>query len=216
MRAWSYSRTGPPRSVLTLSSSHPTPAPPTGSDIVVRVSCAGMNPDGILIMTTIPFIFGRTTIPECDFSGVVHSVGPSTPSHLVPGTRVFGSIVIKDMLLHCKGTMAEFLSIGSDAVTRIPEGLSFVEAAGLNGVGQTAHKLVKTAGVKEGMKVLINGASGGVGTMAVQLAKMKGAEVVATCSKGNMEMVSALGADEVSLEFFRLHRHVSDTRILIT
>ena len=94
--------------------------------------------------------------------------------------------------------MAEYVSVGCDAVTRMPDGLGFAEAAGLNGVGQTARKLVRTAGIEAGMKVLVNGASGGVGTMAVQLAKAKGAHVVATCSGRNMEMVSSLGADKVS------------------
>ena len=212
MRAWTYSRRGLPRDVLNLASSHPTPAPPTGSNVMIRVSHVGMGPGSTTVMTTFPFIFGRTSIPELEYSGVIHSVGSSSvPTDLMPGTRIFGTLRLADVVLYCKGAMAEYLSVGSDTVTKIPEGLSFAEAAGLDGAGQTASKMIRRAGITEGMKVLVNGASGGVGTMVVQLVKATGAEVVATCSEGNMEMVRALGADEVSFNQSELEALASGT-----
>lgn len=96
--------------------------------------------------------------------------------------------------------MAEYVKIDAKTVMAIPEGLRgrMKEVGGLTCAGQTALRMVKTAGVKIGDVVLVNGASGGVGTILVQLLKLAGARVIGVASGGNEELVSNLGADDVS------------------
>jgi len=88
-------------------------------------------------------------------------------------------------------------------ISVVPENVPMDEAAGLGSVGQTAVKMCQRAGIKEGDKVLVNGASGGVGTMLVQVAKAMGASVVVgICSGKNVEFVKEVGADEVCSPLF--------------
>jgi NADPH:quinone reductase-like Zn-dependent oxidoreductase len=99
------------------------------------------------------------------------------------------------------GSMAEYAVIPAREVAPIPKGLGLAEAAGLNGNGQTAALMIKNAEVKRGSRLFVNGASGGVGTLLVQIAKAEGAYVVATGSGGSVKLVKDLGADEVGLWF---------------
>ncbi|MCJ1312756.1 zinc ion binding [Agyrium rufum] len=201
MRAWTYSRRGTPREVLILTPDHPVPPFPTGSNLLVRVAYAGMNPDGPMIMSMVPPLLSKTRTPELDFSGLIESAGPSVPKDLVAGTRVFGTInPFTSSLLYGYGAMAEFVLVNANDVVRVPDTIRLVDVAGLGAAGQTALKLVRVAALKSNAKVLVNGASGGVGTLLVQILKAEKVEVVATCSAANVKMVESLGADELTVE----------------
>jgi NADPH:quinone reductase-like Zn-dependent oxidoreductase len=131
----------------------------------------------------------KRIVPGADVAGVVIAVG-SEVTDRQPGDAVFGE---------CNGGgCAPYLVVSADEVVTIPEGVSF-EAAGSTPVaGLTAVQGLRTHGkLQPGEHVLINGAAGGVGTFAVQIAKAMGAEVTAVCSTRNVEMVKALGADTV-------------------
>src|SRR5437660_5188828 len=124
-----------------------------------------------------------------DFAGTVEAVGKNV-SQFKPGDDVFGG---RD------GAFAEYVcrrAVG--AVAPKPAGLTFEQAASINITGITALQGVRDKGkVQPGQKVLINGASGGVGTFAVQIAKSLGAEITGVCSTRNLEMVHSIGADHV-------------------
>ena len=124
-----------------------------------------------------------------DYAGVVEAVG-SEVSKFAPGDLVFGGR---------GGAFAEFLVVPEDrGITHLPPGVSFEEAAAVPIAALTALQALRDKGrVQAGDKVLVNGASGGVGTYAVQIAKALGAEVHGVCSTRNVELVRSLGADRV-------------------
>jgi NADPH:quinone reductase-like Zn-dependent oxidoreductase len=170
---------------------------PSADEVLVKVHHAAINPLEWHYMTGTPYIM-RTSAgfgaPEnrrlgVDFAGTVEHVGKNV-ARFKPGDRVFGS---------GWGTFAEYVSIGQNsAVVPLPAEVSFEEAATLPIAGTTALQAVRDHGrVRAGQKVLINGASGGVGTFAVQLAKSFGAEVTGVCSTRNLDLVRSLGADDV-------------------
>jgi NADPH:quinone reductase-like Zn-dependent oxidoreductase len=168
------------------------------NEILVRIEAAAVNPLDWHYMRGTPYIMrlmgaGIGTPADtrlgADYAGVVESVGNEVDNFRV-GDRVFGG---------SSGAFAEYLAVGADAsVVAIPQGLSFEEAAAVPVAGLTALQALRDAGkLQAGQKVLINGASGGVGTFAVQIAKAMGAEVHGVCSTRNVERVYALGADRV-------------------
>jgi NADPH:quinone reductase-like Zn-dependent oxidoreductase len=128
----------------------------------------------------------KSALFGCDFAGVVEAVGKDV-TDLVPGDEVFGGR---------SGAFAEYVSALN--VVRKPPNVSFEEAATMGIAGLTALQGVRDHGqLQPGERVLINGASGGVGTLAVQIAKASGADVTAVCSTRNVEQTRALGADRV-------------------
>jgi NADPH:quinone reductase-like Zn-dependent oxidoreductase len=132
------------------------------------------------------FLSPKTTILGLDVAGIVETVGANV-THIQPGDRVFGSRT---------GAFAEFIS-GRNMVP-MPEGATFEQAAAVPTAGQTALVGLRDKGeIQAGQRVLINGAGGGVGTFAVQIAKALGADVTAVTSTKNVEMVSSIGADRV-------------------
>ncbi|MCJ1435267.1 hypothetical protein MMC27_004639 [Xylographa pallens] len=196
MRAWTFSKRGNPRGVLTLDTAFPVPPPPSGSNILVRISHASLNPGSLVTMSLFPSFLRGTSIPEMDFSGQVLLAGPAVPSMLAPETPIFGSVSFA-AFMRGRGTLAEYAIVPAEFVAVKPTLMSYAEAAGLNSTGQTAMKMMMKAKVKAGDRILINGASGGTGTLAVQTAIALGAEVVGICSGPNAEMVKGLGAFEV-------------------
>jgi NADPH:quinone reductase-like Zn-dependent oxidoreductase len=126
-----------------------------------------------------------------DMAGSVEAVGKNV-TEFRPGDEVFGG-------LDERGTLAEYVSIRYDgAVLAKPAGLTFEQAASVPVAAVTALQALRDKGrVQAGHKVLVNGASGGVGTFAVRLAKAFGAEVTGVCSTRNLEMVASIGADQV-------------------
>ncbi|OCK84213.1 NAD(P)-binding protein [Lepidopterella palustris CBS 459.81] len=200
MRAWLYSANGNPSAALSLSTSHPTPSPPQGSDLLIRVCHCALNPVGAITVATIPSFMRRCpAIPELDFSGTVVAAGPTAPSQFPIGSRVCGTFTVAANRKGL-GSLAEWIIVNEETagLARVPPDMGMAEAAGLQCTGQTAVAMCEKARIKGGERVLVNGASGGVGTMVVQVAKAMGAGVVvAVCSEKNAELVRGLGADEI-------------------
>jgi NADPH:quinone reductase-like Zn-dependent oxidoreductase len=130
----------------------------------------------------------KARIPGADVSGTVVGVGPNV-TRFRAGDQVFGS---------CRGAFAEFVCCHADRCAAKPARLTFEQAAALPVAGVTALRALRNyAAVRPGQSVLVNGAAGGVGTFAVQIAKTLGAEVTGVCSARNVELVRSLGADHV-------------------
>lgn len=200
MKAWIVRHHGDPKDVLQLHTNWPTPPAPHGADLLVRVSYAGLNPADVHYMQRLPtwLPFRRFPIPGMDFCGTVIAAGPSTPAACAPGAVVCGALSAWNIAFG-KGTLAEYVSVSSAQVSLKPETLSEAQAVGLGIAGQTAVLILNEAKIQAGMRVLVNGASGGVGSLVTQVAKSQGAVVFGICSEANAAMVQQLGADEVSL-----------------
>ncbi len=170
---------------------------PGENDVLIRVKAAGVNPLDWHYMRGSPYLMrlgsgiGAPKDPRIgvDFAGIVESVGSKVTRFQV-GDEVFGG---------ASGAFAEFVLMPQDyAVARKPANVSFEQSAGVAIAALTALQALRDKGeLAAGQKVLINGASGGVGTYAVQIAKHFGAEVHGVCSTRNVEMVRSLGADRV-------------------
>jgi NADPH:quinone reductase-like Zn-dependent oxidoreductase len=200
MKAWSCVRvSSDPLAALKLKTDVPVPALPTGSNMLVKIQYATLNPADLALQKTIPswLPFRYQAVPGLDFSGDVVAAGPDSPIKV--GTQVCGSISV-GLAFFGTGSLAEYVTMPAELAAVKPPNVSAREASGLMGVaGQTTAVMVRDGAIKEGMRVLINGASGGVGSVAVQVVAGKGATVVALCSASNGEMVKRLGAAEVSL-----------------
>ncbi|MEW2423664.1 NAD(P)-dependent alcohol dehydrogenase [Streptomyces nigra] len=169
---------------------------PGAGEVLVRVRAASVNALDWHFMRGDPLIgrgmMGwrrpRTRIRGRDLAGVVETVGTGVTG-LQPGDEVYGE---------ADGTFAEFVCARADEIGPKPAGLTFEQAAAIPLAGNTALMALRdVARVQEGQSVLVNGASGGVGTFAVQLAKAYGAEVTGVCSARNADLVRSLGADDV-------------------
>jgi NADPH:quinone reductase-like Zn-dependent oxidoreductase len=165
-------------------------------EVLVRVRAAGVNPADWAIMSGLPYIarpvYGllkpRNSVRGTDVAGTVEAVGAGV-TRFGPGDEVFGS---------AHGSYAEYAAAAEDQLARKPANLTFEQAAAVPMAGLVALQAVRDHGnVQAGQKVLVNGASGGIGTFAVQIAKAFGAEVTGVCSTRNLEMVRAIGADHV-------------------
>jgi len=187
---------GPP-DVLHLEE---VPLPTVGDgDVLVRVQAASANAGDwhLLRGTPLPFrlIAGvrkpKFTIIGNDIAGSVEAVGRNV-TKFRPGDEVFGE------LSRCGfGAYAEFAAAPEKALALKPANLSFEEAASIPTAGCTALQGLRQGRIARGQRVLINGASGGVGTFAVQIAKSFGTEVTAVCSTRNVDAVRSIGADHV-------------------
>mgnify|MGYP001386899146 CR=1 FL=1 len=164
--------------------------------VLVRVHAAAVNPADVHFVTGLPYVlrllFGlrkpKTRVRGIDVAGYVEAVGTNV-KHVRPGDEVFGG---------CTGAFAEYVCAGKNNFVPKPANLTFEQAAAVPVAACTALQTLRDVGhVQPGQKVLINGASGGVGTFAVQLAKAFGADVTGVCSTRNMEMVRSIGADHV-------------------
>jgi len=171
----------------------PTPA---DSELLVRVRVASINPaDGHLIRGALPMrpIAGlrkpKRTRFGTDFAGIVEAVGKDV-TNFKPSDEVFGAKT---------GAASEYICVPADkAVVLKPANITFEQAGSVAIAGITALQGLRDKGhIQAGQKVLINGASGGVGTFAVQIAKAFGAEVTAVCSTRNVDLVKSIGADHV-------------------
>ena len=203
MKAWTHTSKGSPEKVLKLSHDVPTPDSAIGDEVLVKISHAALNPGGSIMMQICPMIFrAKPAIPEMDFAGTIVQVYQyiSETRRMSIGTEVFGSIPVGAHIRGGQGSLAEFVVLDAEHVCVKPGNMSLEEAAGLPVAGCTALALVEAAKLQEGMKVLINGASGGIGSMALQMAKSavgESGKIIAICSKANIEMVKGLGANQV-------------------
>jgi len=168
----------------------------TDDEMLVRVRASSVNPQDWYFVTGTPYLarlsFGlrrpKQHIPGTDMAGVVEKVGSSV-TQLQPGDAVFGMR---------SGAFAEYVSVRPDQVVAKPAGVTFEQAAAVPVAALTALQGLRDKGrIHAGQQVLINGASGGVGTFAVQIAKSFGAEVTGVCSTRNVETIRSLGADHV-------------------
>jgi NADPH:quinone reductase-like Zn-dependent oxidoreductase len=198
MKAIRFDRYGPPE-VLELRD---VDMPVVGDDdLLVRVRAASVNPLDWHFMRGSPYLVRMVaglSRPRAsagklgaDMAGSVEAVGRNV-TEFQPGDEVFGG-------LNDRGTLAEYISIGEDgAVLAKPASLSFEAAASVPVAAVTALQALRDKGrMQPGQKVLVNGASGGVGTFTVQIAKALGAQVTAVCSTRNVEIADSIGADQV-------------------
>lgn len=194
MKAMVQTRYGSAGHVLRLAD---VPIPEAGGDeVLVRVHSTSVNAMEWHLMNGKPYVFRavfglkpKSPTLGADISGTVVAVGEGV-SRFQPGDQVFGEIGA--------GAYAEFARAAERHLVPKPENVSFEAAAGVGVAGLTALQGMRDVlGVQPGQKVLINGASGGVGTYAIQIAKVLGAEVTAVCSTRNVGQARELGADHV-------------------
>jgi NADPH:quinone reductase-like Zn-dependent oxidoreductase len=192
MKAVRYCEYGPPDSVLKVEQVE-KPVP-NDNQILVRVHAVSLRffDGGMLEGGVGRLIFGlrkpKNTTPGSDFAGTVEAVGKNV-TEFKPGDEVFGVRA---------GCLTEYVCVRqAGAIASKPANATFEQAASIPTALVSLQGLRDTARVKAGQKVLINGASGGVGTFAVQIAKSMGAEVTGVCSGRNVDLVKSLGADHV-------------------
>ncbi|AXK37343.1 NADP-dependent oxidoreductase [Streptomyces armeniacus] len=190
MRAISQDVLGGPETLHETELDRPEPGI---SEVLVRVHAAGLNPTDWkhrsmgLFLGEPPFVLGW------DVSGVVEAVGVGV-TLFRPGDEVFGMLPYP----HGAGAHAEYVTAPARAFARKPAGIDHVQAGALPLAALTAWQaLADTADVREGQRVLVHAAGGGVGHLAVQIAKARGAYVIGTASAGKHELLRELGADEL-------------------
>jgi NADPH:quinone reductase-like Zn-dependent oxidoreductase len=194
MRAIVQDKFGSPREVLTLKEIE---KPAVGDDeVLVRVRAASIHIGDYYTIGGLPYVMrplfsslrAKNRVPGADIAGTVEAVGTNV-REFQPGDDVFGSY---------KGAFADYASFPETSLALKPDRLTFEQASALGVSALTALQTLRDQGnVQAGQQVLITGASGGVGTFAVQIAESLGAEVTGVCSTRNLEMVRSIGADHV-------------------
>jgi NADPH:quinone reductase-like Zn-dependent oxidoreductase len=193
MKAIVYHNYGAPRDVLAVEEiAKPSPG---DDEVLIKVRAAAANPMDYHLMGGV--YIGRLmtglrkpkpTRPGADLAGEVEAVGSSV-TRFQPGDAVFGT---------SRGAFAEYVCARENKLALKPANLTFEQAAAIPVAGLTALQGLRDKGrIQTGQRVLINGASGGVGTFAVQIAKSFGANVTGVCSTGNVDLVRSIGADHV-------------------
>jgi NADPH:quinone reductase-like Zn-dependent oxidoreductase len=193
VKAMVHHEYGPPDLLRLEEIEQPVPGE---DDVLVRVRAVGLNWADYSVLTGIPYMvrlgFGlsrpRRGIRGTDLSGEVEAVGKGVTGFR-PGDEVFG---------WCKGALAEYVTVAEANLAMKPENITREQAAAVPMAAMVALQAMRdVAGVLPGQKVLIVGASGGIGTFAVQIAKSMGAEVTGVCSTANVGLVQSIGADHV-------------------
>jgi NADPH:quinone reductase-like Zn-dependent oxidoreductase len=191
MKAVRYCEYGPPDVLHIEEVEKPVP---NDNELLVRVRAASLNfidPGLVHAPLVLRFMTGlrkpKFTGFGQDFAGVVEAVGKNV-AEFKPGDEVFG---------RKSGSVAEYVCARKDRVALKPANVTFEQAGGVTHAGLTALQGLRAGKIHAGQKVLINGASGGVGTFALQIAKAFDTEVTAVCSTRNVEMARTLGADHV-------------------
>jgi NADPH:quinone reductase-like Zn-dependent oxidoreductase len=196
MKAATHTRYGPPDVVRVCEVEKPTPK---RDGVLVRVHAATVNRTDCAFRAGTPFVarpvYGlvrpRATVLGSEFAGVVEAIGSSVTSFQV-GDRVFGYNEGRF------GAHAEYMTIPEDgSIALMPTSVTFEEAAPSTEGSHYALSLIRAAKVRSGQDVLVNGATGGIGSAAVQLLKSLGANVTAVCATDHVNLVRSLGADRV-------------------
>jgi NADPH:quinone reductase-like Zn-dependent oxidoreductase len=173
---------------------------PGDDEVLIKIHAAAANAGDWHLMRADPFMirlmFGlqkpKHEILGTDVAGCVEAIGKNV-TQFQPGDEIFGNMSSSGF-----GAFAEYVCAPENSIALKPSNITFEDAAAVPSAAGTALQALRDKGqIQSGQKVLINGASGGVGTFAVQIAKAFGAEVTAVCSTGNMEMVRSIGADHV-------------------
>lgn len=192
MLAVEYDNFGPPEVLQIREVEQPVPG---AHEVLVKVEAAGINPKDAFVRRGLFRALTGREFPKrvgYDFAGIIFCVGEAVTSFKV-NDRVFGSLNDWSGGAHC-----ELVCASEDECAILPPGVSIEEGAAMPIAALTAlQSLRDLAAIKAGDSVCINGASGGVGTFAIQLARMFGARVIAVCSQRNRDFCKSLGADEV-------------------
>lgn len=188
MKAIVHREHGPPDVLRYEEIDRPVPG---DGDVLIKVRAASINPLDWRLMKGVPFAgWGGRKIrrPGRDVAGTVEQVGAKASS-FKPGDEVFGV---------CRGAFAEYACAAESSLVLKPRNVTFEHAASLPIAAVTALQALRDRGrIGAGHRVLVNGAAGGVGTFAAQIAKSYGAEVTGVCSTGNLAMVRSIGASRV-------------------
>jgi NADPH:quinone reductase-like Zn-dependent oxidoreductase len=193
MKAAVYTGYGPPEVVQIVDIEKPLPK---DGEVLIKVCAASLNPLDWHFLRGTPYLVRVMTglrKPKdrglgVDVAGQVEAVGGKV-TQFKPGDEVFGA---------CRGAFAEYACASQSALARKPANVTFEQAASVPVAAFTALQGLRDKGhIQPGQKVLINGAAGGVGTFAVQIAKSLGVEVTGVCSTRNLNMVRSIGADRV-------------------
>ena len=193
MKAAVYTRYGPPDVVHITDVEKPSPK---DNEVLIKVRAASVNPLDWHFMRGTPYFLRimaglrkpKVTRLGVDVAGQVEAVGRNV-TQFKPGDEVFGA---------CRGAFAEYTCTSESALVMKPDNVTFEQAASVPIAAFTALQGLRDKGhIQPGQKVLINGAAGGVGTFAVQIAKSFGADVTGVCSTRNVDMVRSIGADHV-------------------
>lgn len=198
MKAIVYDQYGSPDVLRLQEIAQPVPG---YNEVLVKVHAASVNYADLSFVTGKPFVVRfmgaglrapQNPIMGSDIAGRVEAVGRGVTEFRL-GDTVFGDISDRGW-----GGFAEYVTVSAEALALKPANMSFVQAAAVPQAATTALQGLRDVGqIQPGQKVLINGASGGIGTFAVQLAKSFGAEVTGVCSTRNVDLVRSLGADRV-------------------
>jgi NADPH:quinone reductase-like Zn-dependent oxidoreductase len=195
MKAMTFNKYGPPEVLQLKEVEKPVPK---DNEVLVKVLAASVNPADWHTMRGEPFLTRLTAgllkpknpILGIDIAGEVETVGKNV-TEFQTGSVVFGDC-------GWGGAFAEYVCVTEERIVPKPHNITFEEAASVSVAAITALQALRDHGkVQPGQKVLINGASGGVGTFAVQMAKSFGAKVTGVCSSRNMDLVLSIGADQV-------------------
>jgi 2-desacetyl-2-hydroxyethyl bacteriochlorophyllide A dehydrogenase len=195
MKAIIYTKYGPPEVLQLKEVDKPVPK---DNEVLVKIIAASVNPadwhmirgEPVFARVVFGFFKPKKLIPGIDIAGQVEAVGKNV-KEFRPGDEVFGDT-------GWGGAFAEYVCVNENRLVLKPANISFEEASTVSVAGITALQSLRDKGqIKSGQKVLIIGASGGVGTFAVQIAKYFGAEVTGVCSTRNLDLVRSIGADKV-------------------
>jgi len=197
MKAIVYTQYGPPDVLRLKEVEKPTPK---DNEVLVKVHAASANPADWHLMRAEPFLARlangllkpKNTQLGADVAGCIEAVGRNVTQFHV-GDDVFGSMTLNEL-----GSFAEYVCAREDLLALKPVKMTFEQSAAVPLAAFTALQGLRDKGqLRQGQKVLINGASGGVGTFAVQIAKSFDTEVTGVCSTRNLDMVRSIGADHV-------------------
>ncbi|MFC1523726.1 NAD(P)-dependent alcohol dehydrogenase [Thermodesulfobacteriota bacterium] len=203
MKAIVQDKYGPPDEVLQLRE---IDTPVIGDDeVLVRVRASAVHPDVWHVVTGRPYVLRlmgagllrpKNPVPGTDVAGIVESVGKSV-TRFAPGDEVFGESHAQ-LQWRNGGAFAEYVSVPQEVLAPKPDNISFEQAAAVPTSGFIAlHNLQESGKMQPGQSVLINGAAGGVGSIAIQLAKAYGARVTGVDHTEKMDLLRSLGADQV-------------------
>jgi NADPH:quinone reductase-like Zn-dependent oxidoreductase len=197
MKAFVYTKYGSPDVLKFEEVQKPVPKE---DEVLIKIHAAAITAGDAIVLKGEPFVTRfatglrnpKNTIPGKEMAGRIEAVGRNV-TQFQPGDGVFGDLSVASW-----GAFAEYVSVPENAIALKPANLTFEQAAAVPESAVVALQGLRDKGqIQPGQKVLINGASGGVGSFAVQIAKALGAEVTAVCSTKNLEMVRSIGADHV-------------------
>jgi len=195
MRAIVYTKYGPPEVLQLKEVEKPTPG---DSEVLIKVYATTVNRTDYATIRAIPFFARLYTgifkpkkrIPGTEFAGEIEEIGKSVKSFKT-GDKVFG------FDYSGSESQAQYMTISEDNAITMPNNITYEQAAASTEGAHYAHNFINKVNIEEGQKALVNGATGAIGSAAVQLLKYYGVNVTAVCNTKNIELVKSLGADRI-------------------